>query len=119
MTQAYSERLRLIARAAAGDVNVPLSEGVYAAMQGPAYETPAEIKMLATIGADAAGMSTVPETIAAVHMGASVLGISCITNQAAGMTGAALSHTEVTEVADRVRDNFMSLLDAILRRIGS
>jgi purine-nucleoside phosphorylase len=118
MTTAYHPELRELARAAARDVAVELDEGVYAALPGPAYETPAEIRMLGAVGADAAGMSTVPETIAAVHMGARVLGISCITNQAAGLGGAPLSHAEVTETADRVRGRFIALLDAILGRLA-
>jgi purine-nucleoside phosphorylase len=82
-------------------------------MMGPSYETPAEIRMLRAIGADLAGMSTVPEVIAARHMGARVLGISCVTNMAAGM-GGSLSHAEVTEVATRVRPRFVSLLERVI-----
>ena len=85
-------------------------------MPGPTYETPAEVRMLQTLGADATGMSTVPEVVVARHMGARVIGISCITNQAAGITGQALSHDEVTETANRVRATFEALLDAILAR---
>jgi purine-nucleoside phosphorylase len=118
MTRAYDPALRELARAAAKGLGFELDEGVYAALPGPAYETPAEIGMLRAIGADAAGMSTAPEVVAAVHMGARVLGISCITNAAAGVTGAALSHDEVTETATRVRDRFVALLDAILGRLA-
>jgi purine-nucleoside phosphorylase len=114
MTHAYANDLRLLAKEAAAGAGVKLEEGVYVAMPGPTYETPAEVKMLQTLGADATGMSTVPEAIVARHMGAQVIGISCITNHAAGITGHELSHTEVTETAARVRTTFETLLDAIL-----
>lgn len=117
MTQAYAPELRVLAKTAAREKGIPLAEGVYVAMPGPTYETPAEVKMLQTIGADATGMSTVPEVVVARHMGARVIGISCITNQAAGITGNALSHDEVTDTATRVRATFESLLDAILTRL--
>src|SRR5690606_28673031 len=107
MTRAYPAALRELARDAAREVGAELAEGVYAGSGGPSYETPAEVRMLDALGADATGMSTVPEVIAAVHMGARVLGISCITNWAAGLGGAApLSHDEVTETATRVRSTF-------------
>jgi purine-nucleoside phosphorylase len=114
MTHAYPNDLRLLAKEAAATAGVKLEEGVYVAMPGPTYETPAEVRMLQTLGADATGMSTVPEAIVARHMGAQVIGISCITNHAAGITGHELSHTEVTETAARVRTTFETLLDAIL-----
>jgi len=118
MTRAYPAELRALAREAAAAVGVPLAEGVYAGSGGPAYETPAEVTMLGVLGADATGMSTVPEVIAAVHMGARVLAISCITNWAAGLGEAApLSHDEVTETADRVRGQFEALLDEIVARL--
>ena len=120
MTRAYPAELRQLAREAAAAVGFELAEGVYAGSGGPAYETPAEVKMLGILGADATGMSTVPEVIAAVHMGARVLAISCITNWAAGLGEAApLSHDEVTETADRVRDQFEGLLDQILTRLAA
>jgi purine-nucleoside phosphorylase len=120
MTRAYPVELREVARAAARAIGVELAEGVYAGSGGPSYETPAEIKMLDALGADATGMSTVPEVIAANHMGARVLGISCITNWAAGLGGAApLSHEEVTETAARVRSTFEALLDGILQRLAA
>lgn len=117
MTKAYAPELRALAREAAAGAGIHLEEGVYAAMPGPTYETPAEVRMLQLLGADAVGMSTVPEVCVARHMGARVIGVSCITNQAAGITGHALSHEEVTETATRVRATFEALLDAILARL--
>lgn len=117
MTEVYSARMRRIAREAAQAVGVPLAQGVYAALHGPSYETPAEIRYLRTIGADAVGMSTVPEAIVARHMGMEVLGISCITNPAAGVLPAPLVHDEVMEVARRVRAEFCALLEAIIERL--
>ncbi len=114
MTTAYAPELRALARRAAADAGIALQEGVYVAMPGPCYETPAEVKMLQGLGADATGMSTVPEVVVARHMGARVIGISCITNQAAGITGEPLSHDEVTQTATRVRSTFELLLDTIL-----
>jgi len=114
MTRAYAAELRALAKDAAAKTGVTLQEGVYVAMPGPTYETPSEVKMLQKLGADATGMSTVPEVIVARHMNARVIGISCITNQAAGITGEELSHAEVTETATRVRSTFEQLLDAIL-----
>src|SRR5580704_4000243 len=96
MTHTYDARLREVARRAAAAAQIQLAEGVYVAMPGPTYETPAEVRMLQLLGAQATGMSTVPEVVAARHMGARVLGVSCITNQAAGISGAPLSHDEVT-----------------------
>lgn len=114
MTTAYAPELRALVKDVAVAQRVALEEGVYVAMPGPCYETPAEVRMLQHLGADATGMSTVPEVIVARHMGARAIGISCITNQAAGITGAPLSHDEVTETATRVRATFEGLLDGIL-----
>ncbi len=114
MTRAYAPELRAIVKETAAAAQIPLEEGVYVAMPGPTYETPAEVKMLQTLGADATGMSTVPEVVVARHMGARVIGISCITNQAAGISGQALSHDEVTQTAARVRSTFVALIDRIL-----
>ena len=114
MTHTYAPELRALAKEVAASAGIALQEGVYVAMPGPTYETPAEVKMLQGLGADATGMSTVPEVCVARHMSARVIGISCITNQAAGITGNALSHDEVTETANRVRATFEGLLDRIL-----
>jgi purine-nucleoside phosphorylase len=119
MTEAYDKKLRALAAAAGRDVGLTLREGIYAACPGPQYETPAEVRMLRGLGADLVGMSTVPEVIAAVHMGARVLGLSCCTNLAAGVTGEKLSHDEVTETAARVRDQFIALLTRILERLAA
>jgi purine-nucleoside phosphorylase len=117
MSEVYSRRLRGIADAAARARQVPVTHGVYVAVHGPSYETPAEIRFFRTIGADAVGMSTVPEAIAARHMGVEVLGISCITNMAAGVLPQPLNHDEVMETARRVRGSFISLLEGIIERL--
>jgi purine-nucleoside phosphorylase len=117
MTEVYSRRLRGIAADAARAAGVALARGVYAALHGPSYETPAEIRYLRTIGADAVGMSTVPEAIVARHMGLEVLGVSCITNPAAGVLPHPLVHDEVMAVASRVRAEFCALLEAIVERL--
>lgn len=118
MSQAYSRRLRDIARKIAAGKGVPLQEGVYAGLLGPTYETPAEIRMLRTLGADAVGMSTVSETIVARHAGLEVLGISCISNMASGILDQPLSHQEVMETTERVREKFLSLVLSIIPQIG-
>lgn len=118
MSQAYSRRLREIARKVAVDKGVPLQEGVYAGLLGPTYETPAEIRMLRTLGADAVGMSTVSETIVARHAGIEVLGISCISNMASGILDQPLSHEEVMETTERVREKFLGLVLSIIPQIG-
>jgi purine-nucleoside phosphorylase len=117
MTEVYSKRLRAIADEAANAAGIEVAHGIYAAMHGPSYETPAEIRFLRTIGADAVGMSTAPEAIVARHMGLEVLGISCITNPAAGVLDTPLVHDEVMEVARRVRAEFSTLLEAIIGRL--
>jgi len=117
MSEVYSFRLRRIADHAAAASGVPVSHGIYVATHGPSYETPAEIRFFRTIGADAVGMSTVPEAIAARHMGLEVLGISCITNMAAGVLPGVLNHDEVMETARRVRGSFIALLEEILARL--
>jgi purine-nucleoside phosphorylase len=117
MSEVYSKRLRGIADAAAAHAGVAIAHGVYVALHGPSYETPAEIRYLRTIGADAVGMSTVPEAIVGRHMGMEVLGISCITNPAAGVLPQPLVHDEVMAVANRVRAEFSALLEGILGRL--
>lgn len=117
MTEIYSVRLRELAHEVAGELGVRLGRGVYAAVHGPSYETPAEIRFLRTIGADAVGMSTVPEAIVARHMGMEVLGISCISNAAAGVLPRPLVHDEVMEVAQRVRETFSAVLEGIVERL--
>lgn len=110
MTEAYSAHYRELAQEAAGDLGIHLAVGVYAALPGPSYETPAEIRYLRTIGADLIGMSTVLETIAANHMGMKVLGISCVTNIASGLSGKKLDHHEVIATGERVRTTLVNLL---------
>jgi purine-nucleoside phosphorylase len=117
MTMVYSERLRRVADEVAANLNATLQHGVYAGLHGPSYETPAEIRYLRSIGADAVGMSTIPEAIAARHMNLEVLGISCITNMAAGVLPHPLNHDEVLETARRVRGQFIALLEGIITRL--
>jgi len=117
MTGVYSARLRRIADESAAALGMALAHGIYAACHGPSYETPAEVRSLRLIGADAVGMSTVPEAIVARHMGMEVLGLSCITNAAAGVLPQPLKHEEVLETARRVRDRFIALLNTIVARI--
>jgi purine-nucleoside phosphorylase len=117
MTLAYSERLRKLAHEAAAAAKIRLEEGVYLAVTGPSYETPAEIRAFRGMGADAVGMSTVPEAIVSRHMGMEVAGISCITNMAAGVLPDPLVHEEVMATAARVRDQFIALLTGLVTRI--
>jgi purine-nucleoside phosphorylase len=114
MTEVYSKRLRAVADHAAVRNGLSLAHGIYAGLHGPSYETPAEIRFLRAIGADAVGMSTVAEAIAARHMGMEVLGISCITNMAAGVLPQPLNHAEVMETARRVRGAFIALIEEIV-----
>lgn len=114
MTEAYSRALRDLAREAAAARGIHLEHGIYAGLHGPSYETPAEIRYLRAIGAHAVGMSTVPETIVARHMGIEVLGLSCITNMAAGVLPQPLHHDEVMETARRVKGEFISLIEGVL-----
>lgn len=117
MSCAFDKELRALAHECANEQGFALREGVYAQMTGPTYETPAEIRMLRTLGADAVGMSTVPEVIVARHGGMRVLGISCITNMAAGILDQTLNHAEVTETANRVKGQFRNLLDRIIEKM--
>jgi purine-nucleoside phosphorylase len=118
MTQAYWKPYREIALQAAARLGTTLYQGVYAALMGPSYETPAEIRFLRTIGADLVGMSTVPEVIVARHMGMKVLAISCVTNMAAGILDQIINHEEVLETGVRVKGDFVALLQAVLPQIA-
>ena len=117
MSEVYSVRLRRIADEAASVRRVQVTHGVYAALPGPSYETPAEVRYLRLIGADAVGMSTVPEAIVARHMSMEVLGISCISNVAAGILPHPIKHEEALEVTHRARGAFMSLLEGIIEQL--
>jgi purine-nucleoside phosphorylase len=119
MTSAYDKQFRKIAQEQGASLDIELDEGVYAALAGPNYETPAEIRFLRTIGADLVGMSTVPEVLAARHSGIRVLGISCVTNAAAGVLDQPLDHNEVLETGRRVQGQFIALLRGILPRIAA
>ncbi|MGB0036581.1 MAG: purine-nucleoside phosphorylase [Candidatus Acidiferrales bacterium] len=119
MTQAYWKSYRAIAVQEAKRLGIDIHEGVYAALSGPSYETPAEIRYLRTIGADLVGMSTVPEVIVARHMGIRVLGISCVTNMAAGILDQPIDHAEVMETGERVKTQFVALLRAAIPRIAA
>jgi purine-nucleoside phosphorylase len=118
MSSAYDRRFREMAVGEGNRMGIGMCEGVYAALPGPSYETPAEIRYLRTIGADLVGMSTVPEVIAARHSGIRVLGISCVTNAAAGILDQPLDHKEVLDTAERVKEQFIGLLKALIPRIA-
>jgi purine-nucleoside phosphorylase len=118
MSESYCRGYRRLAQDAGRELGIELSEGVYAALPGPSYETPAEIRYLRTIGADLVGMSTVPEAIVARHMGIDVLAISCVTNMAAGMFEGVIQHEEVLQTGQRVRETLLALLAAVLPRIA-
>jgi purine-nucleoside phosphorylase len=118
MSAAYERRFREMTVGEGNRLGIGMYEGIYAALSGPSYETPAEIQYLRTIGADLVGMSTVPEVIAARHSGLRVLGISCVTNAAAGILDKALDHREVLETAERVKGQFIALLKAVIPRIA-
>jgi purine-nucleoside phosphorylase len=118
MTDAYPRALRDVAKDVAAELCIFMPEGVYAAMMGPSYETPAEIRMLRTMGADVVGMSTVPEVIVANQLGVQVLAISCVTNMAAGILPQKISHQEVLETGAQVRDTLVRYLKALLPRLA-
>src|SRR5260370_31162638 len=118
MTYTYAKRYREIELEEAKKLSISPREGVYAAFAGPSYETPADIRYLRTIGADLVGMSTVPEAIAPRHMGIQVLGISCVTNPAAGILDKPLDHKEVLETGERVKGQFIALLRAVIPRMA-
>ena len=117
MTNAFDRSLRTLALLSAGEKGIDLRRGVYCWMNGPTYETPAEVRMARTLGADAVGMSTVPETIVANHCGMKVLGVSCITNMAAGVLNQPINHQEVVETGRRVRDEFAALITSVIEKI--
>jgi len=117
MSEAYSAKLRGVAKEVAAEQGIAVREGIYIGLLGPSYETPAEIRMMRTLGADAVGMSTVPEVIVARHAGLQVLGISCISNMAAGILDQPLSHAEVMDTAERVKDQFIRLVKGIMSRV--
>jgi purine-nucleoside phosphorylase len=119
MTHTYYKPYRDAAFSEAKKLDIKLHEGVYAALSGPSFETPSEIRYLKTIGADMVGMSTVPEAIVARHMGIRVLGISCVTNMAAGILDQPISHAEVLETGERVRADFVALLRGVIPRIAA
>lgn len=119
MSTAYDKKFRELTHAAGRKLGIELGEGVYAALAGPNYETPAEIRFLRTIGADLVGMSTVPEVIAARHSGMRTLGISCVTNAAAGVLDQPLNHEEVLETTERVKSQFIGLLRAVIPQIAA
>ncbi len=118
MNHAYDRQLQALAHKVGKSLHLRLASGVYAMVSGPQYETPAEIQMLARLGADLTGMSTVPETIAARHMGARVLGLSCVTNLAAGLSEVPPTHEEVTETALRAQRDFVALLDGMMQELS-
>lgn len=117
MSSAYNEKLCEIAFSVGRKQGLSLQQGVYMAFTGPSYETPAEVRMAAVLGADAVGMSTVPEVITAVHSGIDVLGISCISNMAAGVSKQPLNHMEVIEITEKVKPQFTALLKGILEEL--
>lgn len=117
MSEAYSKELTEVVKASADANGIKLQEGTYIYLTGPSYETPAEIRAFRVLGADAVGMSTVPEVIAANHCGIKVAGISCITNMAAGILDKPLNHQEVMETADRVKENFSKLIKSVVENI--
>jgi purine-nucleoside phosphorylase len=118
MTEVYSARLRTIAREEAGRLGIGLAEGVYSCVPGPSYETPAEIRMLRTLGADVVGMSTVPEAIVARHAGMEVLGIALVSNAAAGVLGAPITHQEVLEAGRKAAPTLAALIEGVVARLA-
>ncbi len=119
MSDAYDPEYRALAREAAGKLGLELGEGVYAAWLGPAFETPAEIRMIRALGGDLVGMSTVPEVLAARHMGIRCLALSCVTNAAAGVSPEPIDHEQVLEVGARAAGDLVALLREVIPRLGS
>ncbi len=117
MSKAYSEELAETVKEVAYGMGIPLEEGVYAYMGGPQFETPAEIRMLSLFGVDLVGMSTVPEVIVATHVGMKVLAISCVTNYAAGLAQKNITHDEVKEIGEAIKDKFELLMSGVIERI--
>ncbi|MFC7391495.1 purine-nucleoside phosphorylase [Scopulibacillus cellulosilyticus] len=118
MSEVYNKDLIEMAKSVAGEHQIDIKEGIYYATSGPSYETPAEVRMIRTLGGDAVGMSTVPEVIVARHSGLEVLGISCITNAASGILDQPLSHEEVIETTEKVKATFVQLVKAIVQKMG-
>lgn len=118
MSEAYAKDLRTVAREVAKSINLEIQEGVYVGNTGPSYETPAEVRMLRILGGDAVGMSTVPEVIIARHAGIKVLGISCISNMAAGILDQPLNHEEVIETTEKVKADFLLYVKELIKKIG-
>ncbi|WP_442594676.1 purine-nucleoside phosphorylase [Neobacillus sp. D3-1R] len=119
MSEGYSKQLRTIAREVAKNLSIKVQEGVYVGNTGPSYETPAEVRMLRTLGGDAVGMSTVPEVIVARHAGLEVMGISCISNMAAGILDQPLNHEEVIETTEKVKANFLLFVKELIKKYGA
>ena len=119
MSEAYCKSLRETARKIASSIGLSIQEGVYVGNTGPSYETPAEVRMLRVLGGDAVGMSTVPEVIVARHAGLKVLGISCISNMAAGILDQPLNHEEVIETTEKVKANFLQYVKELIKHIGA
>jgi purine-nucleoside phosphorylase len=119
MSEAYSKELRALAKTISGQLNIDTKEGVYVGNTGPTYETPAEVRMIRTLGGDAVGMSTVPEVIVARHAGMKVMGISCISNMAAGILDQPLNHEEVIETTEKVKANFLSYVKELIKQFGA
>ena len=118
LTSVYAPELQSMVIDEASEMGLGMRRGVYAALSGPSYETPAEIHMVRTLGADAVGMSTVPEAIVARHMNMRVVGISCITNLAAGVSSRPIDHSQVMAIGERVRDQFTELLRRVIKRLA-
>jgi purine-nucleoside phosphorylase len=119
MSEAYTKELRVLAKQISEQLNIPTQEGVYVGNTGPTYETPAEVRMIRTLGGDAVGMSTVPEVIVARHAGMKVMGISCISNMAAGILDQPLNHEEVIETTEMVKANFLLYVKELTKQFGN
>ncbi len=117
MSNAYDKELRNLAKKLQNSINLNIKEGVYTMMSGPSYETPAEIKMIGILGGDAVGMSTVPEVIVANHCKIKVIGISCMTNMAAGILEQPLNHEDVIEASNKVKNDFIKFMKLLIKEI--